>query len=102
MKLITEYIKEFYTLVFNKSFVDYYKDIDKYNKNNFYWEDRDTLRFGINKIDLNDIIFVIDNNINIQDYLNWNNELEYRYERKDDFGNEWYINLETYILNNKK
>lgn len=84
-KVITEYTKEFYTII-----TDY-----PYNKDDAYWIAGDytgVCGIGDYYVGLSDMVLVVDNKISGEDYIDW--YWNYVAEDKGD-----YINLRTYAMN---
>ena len=84
-KVITEYTKEIYTIL-----TDY-----PYDKDDAYWISGDytgVCGIGDYYVGLSDMVFVVDNKISGEDYIDW--YWQYVSEDKGD-----YINLKSYAMN---
>ena len=84
-KVITEYTKEFYTII-----TDY-----PYDKDDAYWIGGDmtgVCGIGDYYVQFSDMVFVVDNKISGEDYIDW--YWNYVAEDKGD-----YINLKSYAIN---
>ncbi len=87
-KVITEYTKEFYTIITD----------EPYNKDNAYWIGGDytgVCGIGDYYVDLRDIVFVVDNQIKADDFFDW----YWTYVAEYMKGDEQYINLRSYAMN---
>ena len=84
-KVITEYTKEFYTII-----TDY-----PYDKDDAYWIAGDytgVCGIGDYYVQFSDMVFVVDNKISGEDYIDW----YWNYVAKDKGD---YINLRSYAMN---
>ena len=87
-KVITEYTKEFYTILTDKP----------YDKDNAYWIGGDytgVCGIGDYYVDLSDMVLVVDNKISGEDYIDW----YWTYVAEYMKGDEKYINLRSYAMN---
>ena len=87
-KVITEYTKEFYTIITD----------EPYDKNNVYWIGGDytgVCGIGDYYVDLSDMVLVVDNKISGEDYIDW----YWQYVAEYMKGDEQYINLRSYAMN---
>ena len=84
-KVITEYTKEFYTILTD----------EPYDKDNAYWIGGDmtgVCGIGDYYVDLSDMVLVVDNKIKADDFFDW--YWTYVADEKTD-----YINLRSYAMN---
>jgi len=84
-QIITEYTKEFYTIITDES----------YDEDNAYWIGGDytgVCGIGDYYVQLSDMVLVVDNKISGEDYIDW--YWQYVATDKRD-----YINLKTYAMN---
>ena len=84
-KVITEYTKEFYTILTDEPF----------DKDNVYWIGGDytgVCGIGDYYVGLSDMVLVVDNKISGEDYIDW--YWTYVAENNKD-----YINLRSYAMN---
>jgi len=84
-KVITEYTKEFYTIITD----------EPYDKDNVYWIGGDytgVCGIGDYYVGLSDMVLVVDNKISGEDYIDW--YWTYVAENNKD-----YINLRSYAMN---
>ena len=84
-KVITEYTKEFYTIITD----------EPYDKDNAYWIGGDmtgVCGIGDYYVDLSDMVLVVDNKIKAEDFFDW--YWTYVADEKED-----YINLRSYAMN---
>lgn len=84
-KVITEYTKEFYTIITD----------EPYDKDNVYWIGGDytgVCGIGDYYVDLSDMVLVVDNKISGEDYIDWYWTYVAEY-------NKDYINLRSYAMN---
>jgi hypothetical protein len=84
-QIITEYTKEFYTIITDES----------YDEDNAYWIGGDmtgVCGIGDYYVQLSDMVLVVDNKISGEDYIDW--YWQYVATDKGD-----YINLKSYAIN---
>ena len=84
-KVITEYTKEFYTIITD----------EPYDKDNAYWIGGDytgVCGIGDYYVGLSDMVLVVDNQIKADDFFDW--YWTYVADEKED-----YINLRSYAMN---
>lgn len=87
-KVITEYTKEFYKLIWDEPF----------HKDDAYWIGGDytgVCNIGDYYIDLSDMVLVVDNQIKAEDFFDW----YWTYVAEYMKGDEQYINLRSYAMN---
>jgi hypothetical protein len=87
-KVITEYTKEFYTILTD----------EPYDKDNVYWIGGDytgVCGIGDYYVDLSDMVLVVDNKISGDDYIDW----YWTYVAEYMKGDKQYINLRSYAMN---
>jgi hypothetical protein len=87
-KVITEYTKEFYTILTD----------EPYDKDNAYWIAGDytgVCGIGDYYVGLSDMVLVVDNKISGEDYIDW----YWTYVAEYMKGDEQYINLRHYAMN---